>query len=300
MFALVYCVVASFEAIGIGWVAAALVPGIEGGVLYSSLGAEVRAGSLALGLAGMAVLTLLNYRGARAATRLQDALIYGFLALAASFIVAGIVRGDAANLRPLFQRSETGSVWPGFLAIFMTASFWFAGFEVVPKAMEEKAPGTGLRAAGRMIVLSIVVGIAFKTLVVLSASMAMPWRQLVGVDLPAAAAFERAFDSPLLANAVLVAALFALLSTWNAMVVGGSRILFSFGRARMTRPRRCCSSARRAPSACCSAGAPSSRSSTSRRRASRSPTSSPASASSACAARAPTSSARTAFPAACR
>src|SRR5262245_30485541 len=62
----------AFEAISLGWVAGALVPGLEGPALYSVAGAPVRAGSLALGLAGTFLLTWLNYRGARAATRAQD------------------------------------------------------------------------------------------------------------------------------------------------------------------------------------------------------------------------------------
>jgi amino acid transporter len=128
-------------------------------------------------------------------------------------------------------------VWNGVLSIFMTAAFWFGGFNVVPQVLGERSPGTPLRRIGHMILLSILVGIAFKTLVVLSASMTMPWQRLTTLDLPVAAAFEVAFGSTMLAKLVLVAALFGLLSTWNSVLVSGSRILFALGRASIIAPR---------------------------------------------------------------
>lgn len=236
MLSFVYIVVCAFEAISIGWILTALIPGIEGPVLYTSLGTEVHAGTLALGLAGMGALTWLNVRGVRASGRLQDALVVVLLVMASVFILSGIIRGDAANLQPYFQRSASGSIWPGVLALFMTASYWFGGFNVVPSMMEEKASGTSYKRVGLMIVLAIVIGVVFKTSVVLSASMTMPWAQLVTMEIPAATAFETALGSKLLGKLVLLTALLGLLSTWNAILVCGSRILFALGRSRFIAP----------------------------------------------------------------
>ena len=236
MLAFIYVVVAGFEAISIGWILGALWPGIEGPVLYTSLGGEVRAGTLALGLLGMAWLSWVNYRGVKASARAQNVLVAVLLVMAVVFIVAGFARGDTANLRPWFQRSASGSIWPGVLTLFMTASFWFGGFNVVPTMIEEKSAGTSYARVGVMIVLSIVVGIVFKTSVVLSASMTMPWERLTTMNIPAAAAFDAALGSRVLGKMVLLTALLALLSTWNAMMVSGSRILFALGRARFILP----------------------------------------------------------------
>jgi basic amino acid/polyamine antiporter, APA family len=234
--AFTYVVVCAYEAISIGWILSALVPGIEGPVLYTSLGTEVRAGALLLGLAGMAVLTWVNVRGIKASGRTQDALVVVLLVMATLFIGAGIVRGDASNLEPWFQRSASGSVWPGVLALFMTASFWFGGFNVIPVMMEEKAHRTSFRRVGWMIVLAIVIGIVFKTSVILSAAMTTPWPQLMEMEIPVATALERAFGSVVMGKLVLVAALLGLLSTWNAMFVCGSRLLFALGRSHLVHP----------------------------------------------------------------
>ena len=236
MLAFVYIVVVGFEAISIGWILGALIPGIEGPVLYTSLGTAVHAGSLAIGLAGMALLTWLNYRGVKGSGRAQDALVIVLLVMATVFILAGILRGDVANLQPYFQRSSTGSIWPGVLALFMTATYWFGGFNVIPTMMEEKADGTSYARVGMMIFLAILIGIVFKTSVVLSASMTMPWQKLTTMNIPAATAFETALGSKLLGKLVLFTALLGLISTWNAILVCGSRILYSLGRARFIAP----------------------------------------------------------------
>jgi amino acid transporter len=227
----------AFEAISLGWIAGAIVPGVDGPVLYSIGGEPVRAGSLAIGMAGTAVLTWLNYRGAGAAARLQDLLTWGLLATSAWFVVAGLTRGSVEHLQPLFSGTLNRPVWQGVLSVTATAPFWYAGFDVIPQMMGERAPGASLRAAGAMILLSIAVAAAFYVLVILSSAMTLPWRQLVVLPMPTAEGFRRAFDSELLARVVLLAALLGLVTTWKSVFMFASRVLFTLGRARLVTPR---------------------------------------------------------------
>lgn len=219
---LAYISTTAFEAISVGWILGALVPGLD-----------APAFDLAVGLSGMALLTLLNVRGARSAAVFQDLLTWALVALSAVFIAAALLRGDASNLRPFFRE---GSPWSGALSVFMTAPFWFAGFNTIPQLMEEKAPGVPLRVVGRALLLSIAAAGLFYCLVVLACSMTMPWKGLLDLELPAASAFEAGLHSPILAKTVLVAALLGLLTTWNAVFLGASRVLFSLGRARLLPP----------------------------------------------------------------
>jgi amino acid transporter len=232
--ALIYVATTTFEAVSVGWVASALFPGFDGPILYTVHGDAVRLGSLLLGLGGMALLTYLNYRGAKAATRFQDILTYGVLGCSLVFITAGLVWGKAANLEPLFQHSS--SVGMGIAGVLVTAPFWYGGFNVIPQAIEETAPGTSVKMVGRMILLSLFFAGAFYCLVILSASMSMPWRDLLDLELPAAGAFEAALGSPWLADLVLLAAFFGIITTWNAVFLAGSRVLFALGRARIIPP----------------------------------------------------------------
>jgi amino acid transporter len=64
--------------------------------------------------------------------------------------------------------------------------------------------------------------------------MAMPWEKLLELEeLPAAAAFRATFESPLVADFVLAAAVLGLLTSWNAIFIAASRLVFALSRARM-------------------------------------------------------------------
>jgi amino acid transporter len=231
--ALVYTSFTAFEAVSFGWVLGALVPGIEGPTLYVSRGEPVRLGSLLLGLGGMALFTHLNYRGARSAARTQKILTYTKIACSLLFIFAGVAGGSTGNLHPFFAERDTAR---GILAVFLTTPVWFGGFNVIPQAMEERAPGTSVRAVGQVIILSLALAAAFYCLIILASSMTMPWPRLLEMDLPAAGAFQVGLRSTLLAKVVLLAALLGLIATWNAVFFAAARVLFALGRARIIHP----------------------------------------------------------------
>lgn len=238
LLAFIYTAVTSWEAIAVGVLARDLFPGLVGPHLYSVFGTPVHAGPLLLGLVAMVFFTTLNYRGVRGAARVQDVLTYSFLAVCILFIGAGIAYGDATNLSPAFVRSESGSVLPGVVAAFITAPFFLAGFDVIPQVMEERKDETSPAQAARMIVLALVAAGVFYVLVIFSASMVAPWERLLEYEsLPAARAFEEAFNSPFLSRAILVAAFIGILTTFNAVFMGASRVLFALSRAHMIPPQ---------------------------------------------------------------
>ena len=58
-----------------------------------------------------------------------------------------------------------------------------------------------------MIFISLIAAGVFYILVIVSGAMVVPWQELVAFEqLPAAAAFEAAFASPMLGRIVLIAA----------------------------------------------------------------------------------------------
>lgn len=228
-----YVATISFEAIAAAWLLNTLFPGIEGAVLYTIQGEAIRLGSLILGLCGTIFLTRINYRGLKSAAVLQEIFTYGLLILSFVFIFAGLFWGKTSNLQPLFSESQTGPIFGGIFAVFVMMPFFFGGFNVIPQVMEEKSPGTSLRSAGNVILLSICAASVFYLLVILSSSMATSWKQLLTMELPAAGAFEAAFRSSLMARIVLLAGLCGIITTWNTVFISSSRIIFSLGRGRI-------------------------------------------------------------------
>ncbi|HEX7772086.1 MAG TPA: APC family permease [Pyrinomonadaceae bacterium] len=233
LFALAYIAIAAFEAISIGWIAGTLFPGIQGKTLYTSGGSEVQAGTLLLGLGGMALLIFLNYRGTKFAAAFQDLLTYAKIGLAVIFISVGILWGNTNNLAPLFRPSASGSILTGIFAVFLTAPFWYGGFNIIPQVMGEKAPNTSLKTVGRTLLFSIAVSGAFYCLIILACSMSLPREQLAVLNLPVAEVFTAAYNFPTLTKVVLVTALLGNFTAWNGVVVSGSRILFGLGRAHI-------------------------------------------------------------------
>jgi basic amino acid/polyamine antiporter, APA family len=233
LFVLAYIAITAFEAISIGWIAGTLFPGIQGPTLYTNGGSEVQAGTLLLGLGGMALLIFLSYRGTRFATGFQDLLTYAKIGLAIVFISVGIGWGKVENLTPLFRRGESGSLLTGIFAVFLTAPFWYGGFNIIPQVMGEKAPQTSLKTVGRTLLFSIAVSGAFYCLIILASSMSLPRDQLSALNLPVAEVFTAAYNFPTLTKIVLVTALLGNFTAWNGVIVSGSRILFALGRAQI-------------------------------------------------------------------
>ncbi len=228
-----YIFTTSFEAISVEWVVSALVPGFGGPVIYTLLGQEVRLWSLALGLAVMAGITLINYRGGKTAAWFQDLMTGGLIVLTLIFVIAGVGGGSVENLEPMFTGTTPGAALVGVGIVLGTAAFWYAGFDTIPQAMEEVEEDAKLRLLPRVMGASILFALVFYCLVILATAMSMPRAELLASELPAAAAIEAALGSPLLGRVVLFAGLCGLITTWNAIFFASTRIVFAMARAHM-------------------------------------------------------------------
>jgi APA family basic amino acid/polyamine antiporter len=226
-----------FEAASIGWVAETLAPYLRGPALYTVRGDQVHAGSLVLGILGMAVITGVNYWGIKPAARVQSILTYGMILLFVTVVFAGITWGKFAHLEPLLAGATWKAAWSGMLGVFLTTPFWIAGFNTVAQVLEEKAQNTSLELVGRIVVMSIGAATLFYCLIILACSMTMPWQGLLHLNLPAATSFETAFHSPLLSRFVLIMGLLGSITVWNSVFIAATRVLFALGRAQIIAPR---------------------------------------------------------------
>jgi basic amino acid/polyamine antiporter, APA family len=226
-----------YVSVSLAWILDVLVPGIAGPVLYEWRGQPIHATALAIAAGWTLWLGFLNYRGIRGASRFQDWFTYGKIAISLLFFGAGIFGGRVGNLEPMFGAGGAGlGSWAGVLAVLATTPWFLAGFNQIPQLLEERAGGTPVRSVGIVVVLSILAGAVYYALAALSAGMAGPWQAVVSENLPAAAAFRLAFDSELLARAVLVTGLFGIGTVGNACSIAVTRLLFSLSRSRYITP----------------------------------------------------------------
>ncbi len=231
-----YISISGFEAISIGLVLSYLIPTIDQWPLYEFAGSTVYGSHLLLGVLCTTLITWVNWRGAQSAARLQIWLISIFIIVCLVFIFAGLNTGQISNLNPPFAPVEKGHALAGLLAVLVTIPFWFVGFDTIPQGAEEASSSVRPRMLAGLIVGSIVAAVLFYILIILSVSMLGPWQELSTVKLPAAHAFETAFQSEWMRDLVLVAALLGLFTSWNGFFLAGSRVIFALGRGRIIPP----------------------------------------------------------------
>ncbi len=232
-----YLSVSAFEAVSVGIILAHLFPQLNVVPLYEIREFTVYLPHLVLAFFFTALITWINYRGVVVAMRVQVVLTLLLVSCTALFVFSGIYHGQASHLKPLLAGATTSDTWKGLLAVFVTAPFWFVGFDTIPQAAEERSSSQSVRRLGLYIFLAITGSIIFYVMVMLAATMAAPWQEMVKQDLPTAWAFQSAsqaaFQSPILENLVLSAGVIGLLTSWNGFFLAGTRVLFALGRGRI-------------------------------------------------------------------
>lgn len=231
---LIYVTSISFQAVVLGWMLDVLAPQeLRGPRLYTVLGEPVYLMPTLAGIALGVAIAWINYRGVRGVAQFQSWLTFGKIAVSLVFFACTLAVGRLEYLEPAWGPREGELATAGMWAVFATTPFFLAGFDVVPLAMGESAVSTSRRTVHIAIVGSLVAAVVYYALVILSASVALPRAELLAADLPAIAAFERAFGSALLAKLALVAGLMGVFTCWNASVFAASRVLYTLGESRL-------------------------------------------------------------------
>lgn len=231
-----YISVVVFEAISVGWIFNALFPVLSGPVLYKVGESDVSLGGLLAGIIGMVVIAGFNIRGAKSAARLQEFITLVLILLMIAFCILAFLRGSPDHWEPYFVFSDTGTIWPGMAALLVTVPFWFGGFDVIPQAMGERAQSASLKGIPLVLIAAILAAAAFYVAIILAASYVLPRAELLNAELPVADAMTAALGSSTGGRLALFAGLLGLISTWNSLFYGATRVLFALGRAKMIYP----------------------------------------------------------------
>ena len=232
MMFLAYFIVCPWEAVALGRIAAFIFPWLDSWEIYRVAGRPVYLPHLALGLALTALLTVLNYRGIRLSATFQNWTTFAVLALFAIFVSFGAAHGSPHNFPPLFSHTPLVSL----LLVLQIVPYFMTGFESVAKSAEEASPEFRSRGFFTAIMLAIVVGVLFYTIVIAAVAWASPWKSLPGGAFSTAVAFERALHARWIVSLILGTALLSLFKVFNGNFVASSRLLFALGRRGMIAP----------------------------------------------------------------
>jgi CubicO group peptidase (beta-lactamase class C family) len=237
MLALFNVSVAIFLSVSIGWLVTEIAPLLAGPTLYTVAGAEIRLGEVAVGVFGALLIAGVNLRGTRWAASLQDWMTYGLLALIVVLIVGACALGSSANVETWRVTGKERDAFAGFIGVLVVTPFFLAGFNTIPQGAGERSLDASPGGVGRAILVSILAATAFYCMIVVALAFAAPRDAVLGDELPTARAFAIAFDSPAIAVVVLLAGLFGLLTTWNAVLFGAARVLYTLGNAGIAAER---------------------------------------------------------------
>lgn len=228
-----------WEAIQITDVLGYLIPGLKVGKLYTIMESDIYLSTVIIGAIFSILLFLLNKRGLSSAASLQKILCVFLVGAAIIGAIAALVKGDVANLQPMYDNSlkevTHKSFMGGAFSIITAAAFFLAGFETIPQGVEEA--GGDIKSVGKTVVLSVGLACVFYAILLFCFGVGYKWEAFYQLENPAAANMFKIIYSggagTFLYWLITVGALAGLFTTWNGFFTASANLLMAMGRSRM-------------------------------------------------------------------
>ena len=225
-----------WEAIYVVDILSIILPEIKAGApLYTLAGADIYLGHILIGIAISIVLFLINRKGVTSSATMQRILCLVLVGAGILAMIFAAFKFDTANLQPFYENIGKGnhkSFFGGAMVILASAPFFLAGFETIPQGIE--SAGGEAKSVGKTVVLTVTLSCLFYALLLFTLGGAMPWKEFIGFDSPAAALlFRDVYGGPIgkgLYLLILIGAISGLITTWNGFMMASSQILMAMAR----------------------------------------------------------------------
>lgn len=156
----------------------------------------------------------------------QNFVVIFLVAIGLIHVAGGVAFGEPANMEPFFVDGVGG-----ILAVVTVVPFLFVGFNVIPQASEESKVSP--KRVGWLVVVAVAVSALWYVLIVLATSSAMPGDELAAQNIATADAMGKLWNSQFMANVLIAAGIAGILTSWIALLLGASRIIYVMGRGGM-------------------------------------------------------------------
>ena len=224
--ALGYISVVMFESVALPTAVGFIAPGYEVGTLWTVAGYEVQFTWVMVGVGSAILVTTLNYIGIRPAAIFQLIAALFLAGVGALLLFGTVSNGSAANFSPLIAGGAAG-----VLAVVIQTPFLFVGFDVIPQSAEEI--NLPVRKIGIYLIVAIVMATAWYVLIVVGVSSSLGRGALESSSSPTADAMGALFNGSFFSNLLILGGIAGILTSWNALLVGGSRILYAMAESSM-------------------------------------------------------------------
>lgn len=180
-----------------------------------------------VGAVAAIAITIINVFGVKIAGSFQMFVVIFLFAIGFLQLFGAFTGGTPANLEPFFAGGT-----PGFLAVLVVVPFMFVGFDVIPQTAEEV--NLPPRKVGRISFISVIIAAAWYIMIVLTVSVALDEQALGEANLPAADAMGALFGgNAFLANVMVAAGIAGIITSWNSLQMGASRLIYSLAHGGM-------------------------------------------------------------------
>ena len=219
-----YVNVCLFEAVALPSAVEYLLPEIRLGTLWTFLGSDVDLGFVLLGAGAAAAVAWINVLGIRTAAFMQM-LVTGLIILSGALLISGAAAfGNLENTQPLIATPATG-----ILAVLIMVPALLVGFDVIPQSAEEiDLPPNKI---GRLLVISVACAVGWYVLIAFAVGLGLTSEQQASSEMATADAARALWQQPWAGTLLVLGGIGGILTSWNAFIVGGSRVLYALAQS---------------------------------------------------------------------
>jgi amino acid transporter len=223
---LAYVNVCLFEAVALPTAMEYLTPDIRLGTLWTFMGSDVDVGFVLIGAGASTVITIVNVLGIKPAAWFQTVAFSMIMIAGVALLIGAIGFGEADNARPWIAVPATG-----ILSVLIMVPALLVGFDVIPQSAEEiNLPPARI---GLLLVVSVFLAVLWYGLISFSVAMSMPQADLIASNMATGDAATALWGHPKAGALLVLGGVAGILTSWNAFVIGGSRLLFALAQSGM-------------------------------------------------------------------
>ena len=219
-----YVTVCVFESVALPTAVEYLAPGIRIGTLWTVVGAPVDLGFVLVGVLGAVVMTGVNYVGIRTASVVQTIVTAMILASGVVLLGGASIHGSVATAEPFFATPLVG-----ILSVVIMVPAMLVGFDVLPQSAEEV--DLPARRIGVLLVFSVGLAVLWYGAVSFAVASAIPPGDLGDANMATADAAARLWQGGWAGTLLLIGGIGGILTSWNAFIIGGSRLIFALAES---------------------------------------------------------------------
>ena len=221
-----YVTVCVFESAALPTALEYLFPNLRAGYLWSVQDSDVYISMVAIGIGGAVVMTYINYIGIRFAAIVQTIVTALFFLVGISLFTGAFTFELTGEPIPLFSKGAVG-----ILGVLVMVPAVMVGFDVIPQSAEEI--NLEPKLIGKLLVLSVGLAVLWYILITLCVSFSLNVDQLNASSMATADANRAVWQSQLAGNLMILAGVGGILTSWNAFIIGGSRVIYALAQSGM-------------------------------------------------------------------